>query len=115
MTPTNDASAWSGDAQDGIGLQWNRTRLSSETNLDSIGEGCRSCSGPDKLEVTRFSGYKFRFTSAKGACRSSAPPGPEISLNRHWTRQLTNERWERVHQGNSKAAALVSGATSLNN
>ncbi|GFU49868.1 hypothetical protein TNCV_4686331 [Trichonephila clavipes] len=28
---------------------------------------------PDKLDLTRFSGYKFRSTSAKGACRSFAP------------------------------------------
>ncbi|GFS60525.1 hypothetical protein TNCV_3580291 [Trichonephila clavipes] len=28
---------------------------------------------PDKLDLTRFSGYKFRPSCAKGACRSSAP------------------------------------------
>ncbi|GFU00786.1 uncharacterized protein TNCV_4819331 [Trichonephila clavipes] len=28
---------------------------------------------PDKLDLTRFSGYKFRFSCAKGACKSSAP------------------------------------------
>ncbi|GFW91748.1 hypothetical protein TNCV_4501671 [Trichonephila clavipes] len=28
---------------------------------------------PDKLDFTRFPGYKFRSSSAKGACRSSTP------------------------------------------
>ncbi|GFV49705.1 hypothetical protein TNCV_1130821, partial [Trichonephila clavipes] len=28
--------------------------------------------GLGKLDLTRFSGYKFRSSSAKGACRSSA-------------------------------------------
>ncbi|GFU81915.1 hypothetical protein TNCV_2537241 [Trichonephila clavipes] len=32
--------------------------------------------GPDKLDLTRFSGYKFRSASTKGPRRSSAP-GPE--------------------------------------
>ncbi|GFV46666.1 ANK_REP_REGION domain-containing protein [Trichonephila clavipes] len=33
----------------------------------------RGPEGPDKLELTRFSGYKFRSSSSKGACRSFAP------------------------------------------
>ncbi|GFX27732.1 uncharacterized protein TNCV_3662191 [Trichonephila clavipes] len=33
----------------------------------------RAQKGPDKLDLTRFSGYKVRSSSAKGACRFSAP------------------------------------------
>ncbi|GFW61156.1 hypothetical protein TNCV_433801 [Trichonephila clavipes] len=38
--------------------------------------------GPYKLDLTRFSGYKFRFASAKGSLDLQSP-GPEISRNRH--------------------------------
>ncbi|GFV69048.1 putative transposable element [Trichonephila clavipes] len=53
--------------------------------------------GPDKLDLTRLSGSKFRSVNAKGACRSSAPrtrnelksalgPGPQKVLRRPWLR-----------------------------
>ncbi|GFX19849.1 hypothetical protein TNCV_1434101 [Trichonephila clavipes] len=29
--------------------------------------------GPDKLDLTKFSGYKFRSFCAKGSCRSPVP------------------------------------------
>ncbi|GFU21580.1 hypothetical protein TNCV_3827751 [Trichonephila clavipes] len=53
--------------------------VASERNMNSAGLsiGCLgqgpggAQKGLDKLDLTRFSGYKFRFTSAKGACRSS--------------------------------------------
>ncbi|GFT22458.1 hypothetical protein TNCV_3274251 [Trichonephila clavipes] len=37
--------------------------------------GClgQATMGPDELDLTSFSGYKFRSASAKGAYRSSAP------------------------------------------
>ncbi|GFU05101.1 hypothetical protein TNCV_574531 [Trichonephila clavipes] len=38
--------------------------------------------GRYKLDLTRFSGYKFRFTSAGGGAVDLLRPGPEISLNR---------------------------------
>ncbi|GFW05220.1 hypothetical protein TNCV_2905101 [Trichonephila clavipes] len=39
----------------------------------SIGCLRRAPRGLDKLGLTRFSGYKFRSSSAKKACRSSVP------------------------------------------
>ncbi|GFS85556.1 hypothetical protein TNCV_2794021 [Trichonephila clavipes] len=38
--------------------------------------------GPDKQDLTRFSGYKSRSSSAKEPV-DLLLPGPEISLNRH--------------------------------
>ncbi|GFV39125.1 hypothetical protein TNCV_107001 [Trichonephila clavipes] len=35
--------------------------------------GRRAPRGPDKLDLTRFSGYKFRSSSAKGAFLNSKP------------------------------------------
>ncbi|GFU75739.1 hypothetical protein TNCV_1651991 [Trichonephila clavipes] len=37
----------------------------------ALGAGAHGAQGPDKLDLTRFSGHKSRFSSAKGACRSS--------------------------------------------
>ncbi|GFV69122.1 hypothetical protein TNCV_2906021 [Trichonephila clavipes] len=39
----------------------------------SIGRLGRAPRGPDKLDFTRFSGYKFRSTSAKVSSKSSVP------------------------------------------
>ncbi|GFY06806.1 hypothetical protein TNCV_482111 [Trichonephila clavipes] len=36
-------------------------------------QGQKGLKGPDKLNLTRCSGYKFRSASAKGARRCSAP------------------------------------------
>ncbi|GFX33132.1 hypothetical protein TNCV_5043001 [Trichonephila clavipes] len=38
----------------------------------SIGHLWRAPRGPDELDLTRFSGHKFRSTSDKVACRSAA-------------------------------------------
>ncbi|GFV93405.1 hypothetical protein TNCV_4540161 [Trichonephila clavipes] len=40
--------------------------------------------GPNKLGLTKYSGYKFRFTNAKGVPEDLLHPGPEMSLNRHY-------------------------------
>ncbi|GFU78621.1 hypothetical protein TNCV_2302321 [Trichonephila clavipes] len=47
---------------------------SSESSAGlSIGRLGRTPKGPDKLDLTRISGYKFRSSKWQGAYRSSAP------------------------------------------
>ncbi|PRD37191.1 UNVERIFIED_CONTAM: hypothetical protein NCL1_06481 [Trichonephila clavipes] len=41
-----------------------------ELSIECLGRVPR---GLDKLDLTRYSGYKFRSTSVKAACRSFAP------------------------------------------
>ncbi|GFX48582.1 hypothetical protein TNCV_584791 [Trichonephila clavipes] len=48
----------------------------------SIGRLGRAPRGPNKLDLTRFTGNEFRSASAKGPLHL-LHPGPEMSLNRH--------------------------------
>ncbi|GFS63550.1 hypothetical protein TNCV_4611081 [Trichonephila clavipes] len=47
-------------------------RHSADLSFGRLGQVPRA-RGQDKLDLNRFSGYKFRPSSVKGACKSSVP------------------------------------------
>ncbi|GFU82405.1 hypothetical protein TNCV_2462881 [Trichonephila clavipes] len=49
----------------------------------SIGRLGQAPRGLDRLDLNRFSGYKFPSASAKGTSVDFLHTGPEMSLNRH--------------------------------
>ncbi|GFY26706.1 hypothetical protein TNCV_2880341 [Trichonephila clavipes] len=51
-------------------LSWQELIISTGLSIGRLEWALR---GPDKLDLTRFSVYKFRSSNAKGACRSSVP------------------------------------------
>ncbi|GFV53760.1 transposable element P transposase [Trichonephila clavipes] len=56
--------------------------------------------GPDKLDLTRFSGYKFKSSNAKVASRSSAPRSQnELKSALHRRRPGTACQQERTKKG----------------
>ncbi|GFV65381.1 hypothetical protein TNCV_2638111 [Trichonephila clavipes] len=46
--------------------------------------------GTDKLDLTRFSGYKFRSASAKRACRSVPRARKELKSAQDWRMVVPN-------------------------
>ncbi|GFX78292.1 uncharacterized protein TNCV_5136391 [Trichonephila clavipes] len=54
----------------GVYLHWLGLAASADLSIGRLGRAPR---GPDKLNSTRFSGYKLRSLNSKGACTSSAP------------------------------------------
>ncbi|GFV37888.1 hypothetical protein TNCV_2663011 [Trichonephila clavipes] len=71
-SPDIGSVRWKSKSEESLFFPFNKARVHSSAGL-SIGRLERAPKGPDKLDLIRFSGYKFRSSSAQRACRSSAP------------------------------------------